>query len=216
MRPARVLFLALVSLSLGLPTTQGASLWDKAKAVGRGAVDTADRVLDTAKEAVSEGPAPAEARREIDQMAQEALDKLFRRSPQAKAQFSKAAGYAVFDTRKFSFLITTGFGAGVAVDKATGRRTYMKMATGGVNVGAGVKYFQVVFLFPDKATFHDFVENGWTADTDATAMGGTERVGGELRLANGVHVYQLTDTGVELAASLAGTRYWKDDELNAK
>jgi len=42
-----------------------------------------------------------------------------------------------------SFMITTGFGAGVAVDKASGKRIYMKMITGGVNLGAGAGMYQV-------------------------------------------------------------------------
>jgi lipid-binding SYLF domain-containing protein len=215
MKSPRPHLLSAVLAALALHPAQ-AGLWDKAKSIGEGVADTAGKVVDTAKDAVSEGPSPAEARREIDRMAEAALNKLFGRSPEARRQFEEAAGYAVFDTRKFSFMITTGFGAGVAVDKATGERTYMKMATGGVNIGAGVKYFQVVFLFPDKATFRQFVENGWSADTDASALGGKEGIGGGLRLANGVLVYEVSDTGVALSASLAGTKYWKDDKLNAR
>lgn len=58
-------------------------------------------------------------------------------------------GYAVFDTRKFSFLVTAGFGAGVAVDRSSGERTYMKMVTGGANIGKGGEFFQLAILFED-------------------------------------------------------------------
>ena len=31
---------------------------------------------------------------------------------------------------------------------------------------------------------------------------------------DGITIYQLTETGVALQATIKGTKYWKDDELN--
>ena len=33
--------------------------------------------------------------------------------------------------------------------------------------------------------------------------------------AQGIEIYQFTDRGLELAATVAGTKYWQDEELNA-
>ena len=90
----------------------------------------------------------------------------------------------------------------------------MKMATGGLNIGGGVKFFQVVFLFPDKVTLNDFVEDGWSADTDIDAQSGNEEASFGLKLKNGVIVHNLSEEGLVLAASLTGTKYWKDGDLN--
>ena len=191
------------------------SLWDKTKSVASGAVEAVEETASTVGDAVSgEEVTPAQARAKIDSNAKSALSRLFRESSAAKEQYERAAGYAVFDTRKFSFLITTGVGSGVAVDKASNKRTYMKMATGGLNIGGGVKFYQVVFLFPDKATLNDFVANGWSADTDAAAESGKEGADLGLQLKNGIIVHNLSDKGLVLAASVTGTKYWKDDELN--
>lgn len=203
-----VLFLAPIS-------AQAESLWDKTKSVASGAVDAVEATAETVGDAVSgEEVTPDQARAKIDSNAENALSRLFKASSAAKKQFDASAGYAVFDTRKFSFLITTGTGSGVAVNKASGKRTYMKMATGGLNIGGGVKFYQVVFLFPDEATLNDFVENGWSADTDVGAQSGDEGASLGMQLKNGVIVHNLSDEGLVLAASLTGTKYWKDGDLN--
>ena len=77
-------------------------------------------------------------REEIDVMAKEAVDRVIAESEGAKNLQKKAVGYAVFDNLKFTLLLgSAGGGVGVAVDKATGKRTYMKMATGGPGARAG-------------------------------------------------------------------------------
>ena len=38
-------------------------------------------------------------------------------------------------------------------------------------------------------------------------------VGGEITASN-VTIYQLTETGLALQATVKGTKYWKDDNLN--
>ncbi|MDG2304565.1 MAG: hypothetical protein P8R42_07885 [Candidatus Binatia bacterium] len=78
----------------------------------------------------------------VDQFGLRIVDKL-----KVKRLYEDSFGYAVFDSRKTSFMIGTAFGAGVAVERAAGTRTYMQMATGGINVGMGAQWYQVVFLF---------------------------------------------------------------------
>ncbi len=137
-----------ISLALALSAAQYASagLWDKTKKMAEDTVDAAGEMVNDAKGAVTKEKSPADIRKEIDQMASATLQRLFGRNPGAREAYEKAAGYAVFNTRKMSFMITTSFGAGVAVDRKSGKRTYMKMAGGGVNVGGGAGYYRVVFL----------------------------------------------------------------------
>ena len=72
------------------------------------------------------------------------------------------------------FGFSGGGGNGVAVNKSSGDRTYMKMGTGGIGFGLGGQKYQVIFLFQDEKTFHNFVEKGWKADASAQAAAGTD------------------------------------------
>lgn len=186
------------------------SLWGKIKETASGAVDT---VTETVQDATSD-ETPEQSRAKIDAMEKQTLKRLFSENKIAEELFGKSYGYAVFDTRKFSFLITTGFGAGVAVEKGSAKRTYMKMATGGVNVGLGGKLFQVVFLFEKQANFRKFVDEGFDVGSQASAVAGKDAEQLGAQFIDGLAVYQLTDKGLMLAADLTGTRYWKNDELN--
>jgi lipid-binding SYLF domain-containing protein len=186
------------------------SLLEDVKKGVSGAVDT---VVETA-ESVTKKESPEETRHKIDSMAKSTLSRLFAENSGAKQLYEQSYGHAVFDTRKFSFIITSGFGAGVAVDKANGKRAYMKMATGGVNVGLGGEFFQLVMLFENKRAFDEFVSEGFEAGSSASAVAGSDSAGVQARFVDGLAVYQLTEKGLKLAADITGTKYWKDDDLN--
>ncbi len=217
----------LAGLILAAPLQASAGIWDTIK---DGASDTAGAVGDAAKrgatavggvasdggKALTDAVTPDRSRAQVDTMASETLERLFAKSPQAKRLFGESFGYAVFDTRKMSFMITTGFGAGVAVERATNARTYMKMATGGVNVGMGAQWYQVVFLFETKSKFRQFVDEGWDAGGGGSVVAAEEGANLGATFKHGVAIFQLTEKGLMLAADLTGTKYWKDDELNAR
>jgi lipid-binding SYLF domain-containing protein len=151
---------------------------------------------------------------EIDVTAKDTLEKLFKDSETAKELFDKAYGYAVFDNIKLAFGLSGGTGSGVAVEKATGKKTYMKMGTGGIGFGIGGQKYQVVFLFEVHKPFDDFVEKGWKADASANAAAGSEGLNVQARFVNGLAVYQMTDKGLMLLADISGTKFWKDENLN--
>lgn len=192
--------------------------WDDVKSVatkaGDAVVDTATEVGDTASEMVNDEESPAQQRQEINNNAQKTLSRLLRESKEAKEFYENAAGYAVFDSREFAFLIKTGFGSGVAVNKINNARTYMKMASAGANIGGGIKYLQIIFIFPTEIALNNFINDGWSADADASAVGGDDSGQLGVTLADGTKIYQLIDTGVMLKASIGGTKYWKDSDLN--
>ena len=99
---------------------------------------------------------------------------------------------------------------------------YMKMFSAGGGLGMGVKTFKAIFVFHTSEALDNFVDSGWDfsgqADAAATAGEGTEEdfgaVDEAMTMTQGVTVYQLTDQGLALQATLQGTKYWKDDELN--
>lgn len=150
-----------------------------------------------------------EQRTQIDADEKATLARLFEESDQARRLYESAYGYATFDIIKVSLGLTGGGGQGVAVDKATGTRTYMRMGTGGLNFGAGGQLYQLVFLFEDGPTFERFVDEGWEAGASANAVAGNVGANKGATFINGVAVYQMTEAGLMLQADISGTKYWK-------
>ena len=93
----------------------------------------------------------------------------------------------------------------------------MKMGEAGIGLGLGAKDFRAVFVFHSADTMKRFIEHGWTfgvqADAAAKASDKGAAVGGEIT-ADNITIYQLTESGLALQATLKGTKYWKDDSLN--
>ena len=153
-------------------------------------------------------------RAKINEAAKEALDEVLAKSESAPELHAKAYGWAAFDNLKIAFGWSGGGGNGVAVNKSSGARTYMKMGTVGVGLGLGAQKYQVVFLFQDEKTFRNFVDKGWQADASAQASAGTAGVGAQTGFVNGIAIYQVNETGLMARADIAGTKYWKNKKLN--
>lgn len=158
-------------------------------------------------------------RKSIQKMEADTLAKLYKVQPGAKRAIEGAAGYAVFNNFGMKILVAgSGSGKGVAVDRKTGRRTYMRMGELQAGVGIGVKKFQVVFIFETPDKLEQFVNQGWEFGGQTTAAATTGEQGaamqGALAVSPGVWMYQLTDKGLALEATVKGTKYWKDSDLN--
>ena len=212
----KTFWMSFLTLALTLSFSPAESFWDKAT---NAVTETATAIADTTTDVVDDvsgdnQTSKAQDRQTINNNAEKVLSRLFKESSEAKELYDKAAGYAVFDSREFAFLIKTGVGSGVAVNKTNDSRTYMKMASAGLNIGAGVKYLQVIFIFPTQTAFNDFVTDGWNAEGDASAVGGDDSAQVGVTLANGTKIYELVDTGIMAKMSISGTKYWKDSDLN--
>lgn len=162
----------------------------------------------------SEKSDSAKKRAEIDRMTEGALQTLFEKSDTAKDLYDRSYGYAVFDNLKLAFGLSGGGGAGVAVEKDSGKRTYMRMGSAGAGLSLGAKKYQVVFLFHDKETFDDFVEHGLQSSAAASVVAGKAGAASEASFKRGVAAYQLTDAGLMASLDVSAARYWEYDELN--
>ena len=169
--------------------------------------------------ACASGNNAAEKRQNIQKMRAETLAKLYTIEPGSRTQIAKAAGYGTFSNVGVNLvLFTAGGGWGVVRYNATGKDVYLNMASAGVGIGLGVKDFRGVFVFTDRKALDWFVERGWDASAQADAAAKTSDKGdawaGAVNVAPGIKLYQITENGLALQATIQGTKYWKDSELN--
>jgi lipid-binding SYLF domain-containing protein len=169
----------------------------------------------------AKGDSPDEKRATVRKDRDEILAKLYAAHPEAKAKIKKAAGYGTFNNKNMNlFLLSTGHGYGMVVNKS-GKETFMAMGSLGGGLGIGAKDLSVVFIFKNADVMNKFIESGWQfgGEADATAKAGDQGAAASKEAgvdtgANVFEIYQLTDTGVALQATVAGTKYWKDKDLN--
>jgi lipid-binding SYLF domain-containing protein len=169
---------------------------------------------DASKDASKDQAKAAKERAEIDADAAEIL-KEFRGMKGADALYNKAAGYAVFKVTKAGLGASGAGGGGLAVDKKSGKKTYMRMGSAGVGLTFGVSRYDVVILFETPEKFNAFVKGGW--DSSATAQAAAGSAGAEVgsTFFNGVAYYQVSKKGLMASADVSGTKFWVDD-LNQK
>jgi lipid-binding SYLF domain-containing protein len=169
----------------------------------------------------AKGDSAEEKRATVRKDRDQILDKLYAANPEAKEKIQKAAGYGTFNNKNMNlFLLSTGHGYGMVVDKS-GKETFMAMGSLGGGVGIGAKDLSVVFIFKNADVMKKFIDTGWQfgGEADATAKAGDKGTAASKEAAadtgaNVFEIYQMTDTGVALQATVAGTKYWKDKDLN--
>jgi lipid-binding SYLF domain-containing protein len=159
------------------------------------------------------------ARAEVQKASKTTLDQLYKAIPSSRKAVENSAGYATFSNFGMKILFAgSGTGKGIAVNKKTGKQTYMKMVEVQAGLGLGVKKFRVIWVFADEASLNRFINSGWETGAQATAAaksgGQGDAYQGAASVSPGVWVYQLTDTGAALEVTAKGTKYYKDDDLN--
>lgn len=162
---------------------------------------------------------PDKERKELQEARRKALDKLYREQPSARQEIKDSKGYAVFSSFGLNlFLISTERGNGILRDNRSGKDIYMNMFSGGGGLGLGVKDFNAVFIFHTAAAMENFRSGGWdfSGKADAAARSGEKGAGAEAAatVVEGTTIYQLTEAGIALQATLQGTKFWEDDDLN--
>ena len=170
-----------------------------------------------------QGDTKAEKRASVRQMRDQTIRDLKAEQPAASGLLDKSVGYAAFTSIGTNLgFVSTARGYGVLRDKRSGGDTYMEMLSLGGGLGVGVKDFRVIFIFTDAEAMDRFVEQGLdfggqaeaaaqTAEDEGIDLGAAENVEG---VAAKVHVFQMTEAGLALQATLQGTQFKVDEELN--
>ncbi|OBP14983.1 hypothetical protein A5320_06150 [Rheinheimera sp. SA_1] len=163
------------------------------------------------------GKSVAQQRQSIENMRANTLNELYRDKPYAADTIERAAGYAVFSNANINLIFASAGGGYGVVHSNNGAVTYMKMGELGVGLGIGAKDYRLVFVFHNADALRRFVDHGWAfggqLDAAAKAKDKGDAIGGEITVDN-ITIYQLTESGLALQATIKGTKFWRDDALN--
>jgi lipid-binding SYLF domain-containing protein len=90
----------------------------------------------------------------------------------------------------------------------------LAQASAGLQIGASETRY--LFIFKDAASMQQFIDKGWDSSAGVAASAGTgsKSDGGSVGSFTGGKFYQLTKTGLQVGAAAAGTKAWKDKDLN--
>lgn len=146
-------------------------------------------------------------------LAETALEKLYKITPEARQEVEQAAGYAVFDiTAIYAILFVGQKGKGVMIDNATKKPTFMLSVRAGTGPGVGKQRLYQVFVFKSKEAMSQFtLAGGLGGDLSATVSTGKD---GLVRSFNPtISVYQVPESGLAVQASWGGTVYSVDSQL---
>ncbi|MGZ5595957.1 MAG: lipid-binding SYLF domain-containing protein [Usitatibacter sp.] len=155
---------------------------------------------------------------EIRKAVAATLDKFYKAKPELKDQVHAAPGYAVFTTFGVSFVFGGAGGTGLAHDPKSGHDTFMHMAQASAGVQAGIAQSQLLIVFKTRKAFDNFVKNGWEVGAGAAASAGADNKsagGGEgEQFVSDANYYTLTKNGLEVGGVIAGTKFYKERDLN--
>jgi lipid-binding SYLF domain-containing protein len=162
-----------------------------------------------------------ERRDAMREMRATALKDFYASNPAIRAELEGAVGYSVFDASQVNLVLYLGaMGAGVMVDNANGKETFMTMKRAGTGPGVGYKSYRQLMVFKDRKLFDTFrsvgADVGASADaTFKTGGSGGVTLDGSTSFNPLLSVYQITDRGALLQANWGGVAYLPDEELNA-
>ena len=161
----------------------------------------------------------AKEQKGILEMRNDVLKDLYKEKPGSKQEVEDSVAVAAFSSLGINlFMFSTARGGGIVRETKTGKETFMRMFSLGGGFGLGVKDFRVVFVFHSQTAYDNFLSAGWdfAAQGDAAAKAGEEgdTVEAAATVVDGVSLYQFTENGLALQATLQGTKYYEDKDLN--
>ncbi|MEX5214471.1 MAG: hypothetical protein NW703_09945 [Nitrospiraceae bacterium] len=149
----------------------------------------------------------------FDKLEQDTLARLVKEQPKAEQELQESVGYLVAeqDTIKVP-MVGWASGAGVAVEKASGKRTYLRIPELQFGMGWGGRAEKIVLVFQDLGKLRNLADGKWHAGVEAEAAAkagdvGLAGSGGTTDLLKkGFSTYVLTDAGISGTATVSVLR----------
>lgn len=162
---------------------------------------------------------PDQTRATLDNMSEQVLERMYKAYPSAVKAVGDSYGYVTIS----GVGVKVGFwgsdhGRGVAVNRVTGERIYVKMKEASVGLNFGAKEFDLLFVVTNENAWHDLVFGNISVNSEASVAASDEVSGGSYADAKiggrGLYIYQVDKKGLAVDLTLKGTRISPYRELN--
>jgi hypothetical protein len=149
----------------------------------------------------------------FDKLEQETLARLVKEQPKAQLELAESVGYLVAEQDIVKVpIVGWASGAGVVVEKGTGKRSYLRIPEVQFGYGWGGRVEKIVLIFQDSNRLRDVADGKWHAGATAEAVAKAGDVGAAGSgstsdlLKNGYSSYVLSDAGVSATATITVIR----------
>jgi lipid-binding SYLF domain-containing protein len=149
----------------------------------------------------------------FESLEKETLARLVKEQPGTEQELAHSVGYAVIEKRVVKVpVIGAGGGAGVVVEKASGKKSYLRVPELQFGWGWGGRAEKVILIFQDVEKLRGLADGMWKAGIAAEAaakagdIGAAGGRGTEDLMKKGFTTYVLTDAGVSATATIAVLR----------
>ena len=154
---------------------------------------------------------PDETRAKLDKMSVEVLDKMYAKYPESKSAVERSYAYCTISASGIKWgLIGDDHGRGVAYNKETGKKIYMKMKEVSLGLNFGAKEYDLLFIIQNQTAWERFISGNIKFGSEVSAQASDGVSGGTFAdatiVANGVWVYQLDKKGLAVEFSMKGAR----------
>lgn len=149
----------------------------------------------------------------FESLEKETLARLVKEHPKTEEELAEAVGYAVIEKKVVKVpMVGAGGGAAVVVERANGKRSYLRVPQLQFGLGWGGRAERVILIFQDAEKLRDLADGTWNAGVEAEAAAKAGDIGsaggggtGDL-MKKGFTTYVLTDAGVSATATIAVLR----------
>jgi len=154
---------------------------------------------------------PDEVRAKLNEMSGQVLERMYEKYPASKAAVENSYGYCTISASSVKWgILGDDHGRGVAVNKKTDERIYMKMKEVSLGLNFGAKEYDLLFVIINKEAWDRFISGNIKFGTEVSAQV-SDGVNGDTFadatiVANGVWVYQLDKKGLAVELSFKGAR----------
>jgi lipid-binding SYLF domain-containing protein len=149
----------------------------------------------------------------FESLEKETLARLAKEQPRTEQELAQSAGYAVIEKKVVKVpMVGAGGGAGVVVERASGKKSYLRVPELQFGAGWGGRAEKVILIFQDVVKLRDLADGTWKAGIEAEAAAKAGDIGaaggggtGDL-MKKGFTTYVLTDAGVSATATIGVLR----------
>lgn len=163
------------------------------------------------------GDTPEERRDVVLAERDAAVRMIVKARPEVEETIKNAPGYAFFSNANLHiFLLSSENGYGVVTTK-DGDNHYLRSLGSGAGLGWGIKDFRAVIIFKTQHALNSFLDEGFTPRLNADLAAIYRDEGGSISRALSLvdhEMYQITESGLALQATIQLSMYWYDDVLN--